>query len=87
MTQTISALDSGEYCGCFISSVRRAGTKGYLDKIAVKDVGRFEAGLLKHLRTNGKAVLEMITKEDPKIKGEAEDKIKAAIDAFAKDFA
>ena len=64
-----------------------AGTKGYLDKIAVKDVGRFEAGLLKHLRTNGKAVLEMITKEDPKIKGEAEDKIKAAIDAFAKDFA
>jgi len=64
-----------------------AGTKAYLDKIAVKDVGRFEAGLLKHLRTNGKAVLEMITKEDPKIKGEAEDKIKAAIDAFAKDFA
>jgi len=64
-----------------------AGTKGYIDKIAVKDVGRFEAGLLKHLRTNGKAVLEMITKEDPKIKGEAEDKIKAAIDAFAKDFA
>jgi F-type H+-transporting ATPase subunit alpha len=64
-----------------------AGTKGYLDKIAVKDVGRFEAGLLKHMRTTGKPVLDMITKEDPKIKGEAEDKIKAAIDAFAKDFA
>ena len=64
-----------------------AGTKGYLDKIAVKDVGRFEAGLLKHLRTNGKAVLEMITKEDPKIKGEAEDKIRAVLDAFAADFA
>jgi F-type H+-transporting ATPase subunit alpha len=64
-----------------------AGTKGYLDKIDVKQVGRFEAGLLKHLRTNAKDVLDMITKEDPKIKGEAEDKIKAAIDAFAKDFA
>jgi len=64
-----------------------AGTKGYLDKIDVKSVGRFEAGLLKHLRTNAKDVLDMITKEDPKIKGEAEDKIKAAIDAFAKDFA
>ena len=64
-----------------------AGTKGYLDKVAVKDVARFEAGLLKHLRTNAKDVLDMITKEDPKIKGEAEDKIKAAIDAFAKDFA
>ena len=64
-----------------------AGTKGYLDAVDVKDVGRFEAGLLKHLRTNAKDVLDMITKDDPKIKGEAEDKIKAAIDAFAKDFA
>uniref|UniRef100_UPI0040471B11 F0F1 ATP synthase subunit alpha n=1 Tax=Yoonia sp. TaxID=2212373 RepID=UPI0040471B11 len=64
-----------------------AGTKGYLDKIDVKSVGRFEAGLLKHLRTNARDVLDMITKEDPKIKGEAEDKVKAAIDAFAKDFA
>ncbi|MGJ8622836.1 MAG: F0F1 ATP synthase subunit alpha [Yoonia sp.] len=64
-----------------------AGTKGYLDKIDVKQVGRFEAGLLKHLRTNASDVLDMITKEDPKIKGEAEEKIKAAIDAFAADFA
>jgi F-type H+-transporting ATPase subunit alpha len=64
-----------------------AGTKGYLDEIAVKDVGRFEAGLLKHMRTNAKDVLDMITNEDPKIKGEAEDKIKVALDAFAKDFA
>ena len=64
-----------------------AGTKGYLDNLPVSDVGRFEAGLLKHLRTTDKAVLEMITKEDPKIKGDAEAKIKAALDAFAKDFA
>jgi F-type H+-transporting ATPase subunit alpha len=64
-----------------------AGTKGYLDKLAVTDVGRFEAGLLKHLRTNASDVLDMITKEDPKIKGDAEAKIKAALDAFAADFA
>jgi F-type H+-transporting ATPase subunit alpha len=64
-----------------------AGTKGYLDKIAVKEVGRFEAGLLKHLRTKHADLLEYITKQDPKIKGEAEDKIKAALDAFAADFA
>ncbi len=64
-----------------------AGVNGYLDKVDVKDVGRFEAGLLKHLRSNGKDVLDFLTKEDPKIKGEAEDKVKAAIDAFAKDFA
>ncbi len=64
-----------------------AGTKGYLDKIAVKDVGRFEEGLLKHLHAKHEDVLTMITKEDPKIKGDAEAKIKAAIDAFAADFA
>ncbi len=64
-----------------------AGTKGYLDKLDVTDVGRFEAGLLKHLRTNASDVLDMITKEDPKIKGDAEAKIKAALDAFAADFA
>ena len=64
-----------------------AGTKGYLDNLAVKDVGRFEAGLLKHLRTNRKDLLDWITKEDPKIKGEAEDKIRAALDDFAKTFA
>ncbi len=64
-----------------------AGVNGYLDKVDVKDVGRFEAGLLKHLRTNGKDLLDFLTKEDPKIKGDAEDKVKAALDAFAKDFA
>ena len=64
-----------------------AGTNGYLDKVAVKDVGRFEAGLLKHLRNNRADILEWLTKEDPKIKGDAEAKLKAAIDEFAKDFA
>ena len=64
-----------------------AGTKGYLDNVAVRDVGRYEAGLLKHLRTNGKELLDWITKTDPKIKGEAEDKIRAALDAYAKTFA
>ena len=64
-----------------------AGTNGYLDKIDVKDVGRFEAGLLKHLRTNASDVLDFITKEDPKVKGADADKIKAALDEFAADFA
>ncbi|MDH5528413.1 MAG: F0F1 ATP synthase subunit alpha [Paracoccaceae bacterium] len=64
-----------------------AGTKGYLDGLAVKDVGRFEQGLLSHLRNNRKDVLDWISKEDPKIKGEAEDKIRAALDEFSKTFA
>lgn len=64
-----------------------AGTKGYLDKIAVRDVGRFEKGLLAHMRKDHADVLDYISKEDPKIKGEAEEKIKAAVQSFAKDFA
>ncbi len=64
-----------------------AGTKGYLDKIAVRDVGRFEKGLLAHMRKDHADVLDYISKEDPKIKGEAEEKVKAAVESFAKDFA
>ncbi|PQO24258.1 F0F1 ATP synthase subunit alpha [Rhodobacteraceae bacterium WD3A24] len=64
-----------------------AGTKGYLDDIAVDDVTRFEQGLLKHLRANHRDLLDDITENDRKVAGELEDKIKAALDAFAKDFA
>ncbi|MCJ8138724.1 F0F1 ATP synthase subunit alpha [Falsirhodobacter halotolerans] len=64
-----------------------AGIKGYLDKIAVKDVGRFEEGLLQYLRTDRKDLLDDITQNDRKVKGELEEKIRAALDAFAKDFA
>jgi F-type H+-transporting ATPase subunit alpha len=64
-----------------------AGTKGYLDKIGVRDVGRFEKGLLAHMRKDHADVLDYISKEDPKIKGEAEEKVKAAVESFAKDFA
>ncbi|GFE65274.1 F0F1 ATP synthase subunit alpha [Litoreibacter roseus] len=64
-----------------------AGTNGYLDKVDTKDVGRFEAGLLKELRTNQTDLLDYITNEDPKIKGDAADKIKSVLDAYAKDFA
>ncbi|PIE16959.1 MAG: F0F1 ATP synthase subunit alpha [Rhodobacterales bacterium] len=64
-----------------------AGTKGYLDKVDLKDVGRFEEGLLAHLRQKNPELLAEITDKDPKIKGEIEDKIKAALDAFAANFA
>jgi F-type H+-transporting ATPase subunit alpha len=63
-----------------------AGTNGYLDKVAVKDVGRFEAGLLQHLRTKGKALLDDMTKNDRKVAGDLEKAIRAELDAFAKDF-
>ncbi|MBY6090815.1 F0F1 ATP synthase subunit alpha [Pseudooceanicola sp. 502str34] len=70
-----------------IVTVIFAGTNGYLDKIDVKDVGRYEAELLKFMRTKKKDVLDWITNEDPKIKGEPADKLKAVLDEFAADFA
>ncbi len=63
-----------------------AGVNGYLDKVAVGDIKRFEEGLLNHMRSKHKDVLDWITNEDPKIKGDAADKLKAAIDSFASDF-
>lgn len=63
-----------------------AGVNGYLDKIELSDVARFEEGLLNFLRSQKADLLAWITDEDPKIKGDAADKVKAALDEFAADF-
>ncbi|MBO9463612.1 ATP synthase subunit alpha [Pelagimonas phthalicica] len=63
-----------------------AGTNGYLDKVDVSDVARFEAGLLTHLRGKHADLLADITDNDRKVKGELADKVKAALDEFAADF-
>ncbi len=63
-----------------------AGISGFLDKIAVREVGRFEQGLLQYLRGKHKDVLDWITNEDPKIKGDAAERLKAVIEEFAADF-
>jgi F-type H+-transporting ATPase subunit alpha len=64
-----------------------AGTNGYLDKVAVADVGKWEEALLKHMHANHADVISWITNDDPKIKGDAADRLKAALDPFADDFA
>ncbi|AVW91926.1 F0F1 ATP synthase subunit alpha [Celeribacter baekdonensis] len=64
-----------------------AGTNGYLDKVPVKEVGKFEAQMLEFLRNQHADILEWITNEDPKIKGEPADKLKAVLDEFAKTYA
>ncbi|MEM1360840.1 MAG: F0F1 ATP synthase subunit alpha [Pseudomonadota bacterium] len=64
-----------------------AGTKGYLDSLPVSDVGRFEDGLIAFLRNQRSDVLDFITADDPKIKGDAEGKIKSALDDYAAGFA
>ena len=64
-----------------------AGTKGYLDKLPVAEVGRWEQGLLVHLRGKHADLLKDITDNDRKVKDELEDKIKAALDSYDADFA
>ncbi|KAB6714202.1 MULTISPECIES: F0F1 ATP synthase subunit alpha [Roseobacteraceae] len=64
-----------------------AGTNGYLDKVPVKEVGKYEAQMLEFLRNQHADILEWITNEDPKIKGEPADKLKAVLDEFAKTYA
>jgi F-type H+-transporting ATPase subunit alpha len=63
-----------------------AGTQGFLDDIAVGDVTRFERGLLQHIRSKHQALLEEIETNDQKIAGAIADKIKAAIEEYAKGF-
>ena len=63
-----------------------AGVKGYLDQIALTDVGRFEAGLLDMLRGSGKDMLNAI-RDEQKISDETDVKLREAIEAFAKSFA
>jgi len=63
-----------------------AGVKGYLDKLAVSEVSKFEQGLLAHMRSEGKDVLEAIRTEQ-KLSDEIEEKLKAQLDAYAKTFA
>ncbi|WP_424930186.1 F0F1 ATP synthase subunit alpha [Amaricoccus tamworthensis] len=64
-----------------------AGTHGYLDKLAVSDVGRFEQGLLNHIRNNNGDLLTSLRDNDQKIAGDIEKEIVDAIDGFAKTFA
>ncbi|MFZ1773470.1 MAG: F0F1 ATP synthase subunit alpha, partial [Rhizobiaceae bacterium] len=62
-----------------------AGVNGYLDKLAVNQVGKFEQGLLGHMRSTGKAVLEAI-RNDKQITDDTKAKLKSEIEAFAKSF-
>ena len=59
-----------------------AGTKGYLDKIDVKEVTSFEKNLVNYLRSEGKSLVDELTTNDQKIEGEIESKIKSLLDNF-----
>ncbi|MER9892032.1 F0F1 ATP synthase subunit alpha [Mesorhizobium sp. M0119] len=63
-----------------------AGVNGYLDKLSINQVGKFEHGLLSHMRSAGKDVLDGIRKEKA-LSDDLRARLKAEIDAFAKTFA
>ncbi len=63
-----------------------AGTNGYLDAIPVNRVNEYEAAMLSFMRQNHSDVLAEI-RTSKKFEGEVADKTKAALDAFAKQFA
>ncbi|TIL44571.1 F0F1 ATP synthase subunit alpha [Mesorhizobium sp.] len=63
-----------------------AGVNGYLDKLAIDQVSKFEHGLLSHMRSAGKEVLDGIRKEKA-LSDDLRAKLKAEIDTFAKTFA
>ena len=62
-----------------------AGVKGYLDKVAVKDVGKFEHALLASLRTGHKVILDELTAK-PVLSDTLEAKLKSVIEDVVKQF-
>ncbi len=62
-----------------------AGTKGYLDKIPTAAVGRFEAEFLRHMRGDGKALLETI-RDEKALSDASEKKLVETLDSFAAGF-
>ena len=63
-----------------------AGTRGYLDKIATSEVGRFEAEFLRHLHAEKSALLDGI-RTNKKLTDELEAELKATLEAFTERFA
>jgi F-type H+-transporting ATPase subunit alpha len=62
-----------------------AGVRGYLDKVKIEDVNRFEAKLLGEIRTKGANILDTIRTEKALSK-ETEEKLKSFIENFSKVF-
>jgi len=63
-----------------------AGTNGFLDVVPVNRVNEYEAAMLSYMRNEHGSVLESI-RTSQKFEGEVAEKTKAALQAFAKQFA
>tara|TARA_R110000822_G_scaffold114809_4_gene246507 strand:- start:148 stop:954 length:807 start_codon:yes stop_codon:yes gene_type:complete len=63
-----------------------AGTRGYLDGIAIGDIKRFEADLLRHLHAEHASLMAAI-RDEKKVSDESEAKLKGVLDKFTEHFA
>ncbi len=63
-----------------------SGVRGYLDKIEVADVTRFEHGLLDEVRAKGQDILAAI-RDEQALSEETDSKLTAFLDGYAKTFA
>ena len=63
-----------------------AGVNGYLDKLPVGDVGRYEQELLRSVRSSHAGILDAIRSEK-QISGDTEEKLKSVVESFTKAFA
>jgi F-type H+-transporting ATPase subunit alpha len=62
-----------------------AGVRGYLDKIDVRDITRFEVAMLDEIRSSGADILDAIRSEKD-ISEDTENKLKTFLDGFAAAF-
>ena len=84
----VELLKQGQYSPLTVSEQVvsiYAGVKGYLDKIDIKDVVRFESEVHDEIRTSHKDLLESIANEK-ELSLENEEKLKSFLDSFIEKF-
>lgn len=87
-SRLVELLKQGQYSPLVLEEqvvVIFAGVKGYLDKVAEKDVVAFEEAFLGKLRSSHKDILDAIRTEQ-KISEDVESKLKKVLDEFVKTF-
>ena len=63
-----------------------AGVRGYLDKLDIGKIGRFEAQLLMELKATAPGIIDAV-RADREIKPDIEKQLIAFLDSFVKSFA
>jgi F-type H+-transporting ATPase subunit alpha len=62
-----------------------AGTRGYLDKIEIANIGRFEQSMLSEIKARAPEILKAI-REEGELSRATEEQLKAFLDGFTKTF-